>query len=435
MQYLTHFKCKLMTRGGVLIALLLLAAGFNAVSEAAAPNASSLHPSKRYGQNPLEGTISPVSGMRHPGVLQSPAMLKALKKSLDAKDPERMALWKQMITCDRGRIDREQEWSPGLVLHRKEMDRAKWAAPGMLRYTLDWIMNGNAESEQHAIQMFNTWANCEQFECDPSDEYGHHRLVGGITFGSIPYAAELLMSSGTSWPVDEQEKFKNTWRTVFLPVISENRPYHFNGNWDLACSWSILASAVMLDDRELFLSEIDRLRNGYTNAQFSRYLLPSGQCQETGRDVIHSEMGLYFASLCAQIAWNQNIDLFEGEDYSLGRCYEYLALFHRGEDRVPYEIYNDAIGPSSKHQSPKPSELFRGDYRYSIYEMIYHHYRDYRNTELYNVKNVLEQKTRPEGPSPNVQTYSTLCFWNLDLRADARKRRATRADVKVKLVR
>ena len=432
MKYLTHFKFNFWTRGMALTALFILAGSESVAIKAITPNAS-LDPSKCYGQNPMEETISPVSGLRHPGVLQSPVMLAALKKSLDVKDPERMELWEQMITSGRGRIDKEQEWSPGIILHRKDMDCAKWAAPGMFRYTLDWIMNGNAESEKNAIQMFNTWADCEQFEIDHADGLGHHRLVGGITFGSIPYAAELLMSSGTSWPVEEQEKFKDTWRKVFLPVITERRPYRFNGNWDLACSWSILASAVLLDDKELFDSEIDRLKNGHTNAQFSRYLLPSGQCQETGRDLIHAEMGLYFASLCAQVAWNQGIDLFEGEDYSLGRCYEYLALFHLGEDRVPYEIYNDAIGPSSRHQSPEPPTEFRGEYRGAIYEMIYHHYRDYRNTKLYNVKKVLERKTRPEGPSPNVQTYGTLCFWNLNLKADARKRGAGRANVRVLL--
>lgn len=189
----------------------------------------------------------------------------------------------------------------------------------------------------------------------------------------------------------------------------------------------------MLDDRTFFDAEIDRLRHGDTNAQFSIYLLPSGQCQETGRDVTHSQMGLYFASLCAQIAWNQGIDLYEGSDYSLGRCYEYLAMFQLGEDRVPYEIYNDAVGRSSRHQSPAPSIETRGKFQ-NIYEMVYAHYKNYRGTELPYVRKVLETKTRPEGPAPNTQMYSTLCFWNLNLKEDAARRHAKPADVKVKLV-
>ena len=53
---------------------------------------------KARGRNPFEGTVSPASGLRHPGILQSPAMLAALNASLDAGDPERLKLW-QLTTA------------------------------------------------------------------------------------------------------------------------------------------------------------------------------------------------------------------------------------------------------------------------------------------------------------------------------------------------
>ena len=37
-------------------------------------------------------------------------------------------------------------------------------------------------------------------------------------------------------------------------------------------------------------------------ARFSVYLLPSGQCQETGRDQVHTQMGLYFRNLPGVLA-------------------------------------------------------------------------------------------------------------------------------------
>jgi hypothetical protein len=389
-------------------------------------------PESFYGSNALGETVSPVSKLRHPGGLQSPAMLRALKASLDAKAPERLKLWDQMIRSPRGRIDKT-DWRPGSVAKQERLGwQVGMSGAGALRYVLDWVMTGNRESETSAIGIFNTWAEVESFERDPTDKMGHHRLTGGITLGSLANAAELLMSSGTSWPVSEQRRFKETWRRVFLPIVTENRPAHFNGNWDLACAWTILASAVMLDDRELFDKEITYLRTGKTNANFSIYLLPSGQCQETGRDQVHTQMGLYFAALCAQIAWNQGVDLYEGEDYSLGRCFEHAAAYNLGEDRVPYRIYNEAIGRSSRHQSPVPSPKCRGQFG-KHYEMVYHHYRDYRGTELPYVKSVLEEHTRPEGPGPNTQIYSTLCFWNLDLRED-RKRRGPSGKTDVSVV-
>jgi len=387
-------------------------------------------PENAYGRNPFEGTVSPASGLRHPGILQSPAMLAALKASLDAGDPERLKLWEQMLRCGRGRIDKRDEWAPKPVVLAKEMAwPAKMSGAGILRYVLDWIMTGNRESERHAITMLDTWAACETFVKNPEDRMGHHRLVGGIYYGSIAHAAELLMASDTRWPEEGQEQFKATWRRVFLPVVQENRPSHFNGNWDLACAWTILASAVMLDDRGLFEAEIQRLKTGKTNAQFSIYLLPSGQCQETGRDQIHAGMGLYFASLCAQIAWNQGIDLYEGPDYSLGRCFEYYATYNLGEDRLPYEVYNDAVG-RSRHQSPVPSAKCRGQFG-DFFEMACHHYR---GTELPYVRQVLEKHTRPETPGSNTQMYSSLCFRDLALSADARRRGAQPADVSVALI-
>ncbi|RMD80099.1 MAG: hypothetical protein D6820_07230, partial [Lentisphaerae bacterium] len=288
-----------------------------------------------------------------------------------------------------------------------------------------------AKAEQNAIKILNAWSDVESFTPDSADKLGHHRLVGGINLGYIACMADLLMSMPTSWPRAEQEKFKFTWRNVILPIISRNRPFFFNGNWDLACAWSILASAVMLDDRTMFDAEINRLRQGKTNACFSIYLMPSGQCQETGRDVLHSQMGLFFASLCAQVAWNQGIDLFEGPDYSLGRCFEYLALYQLGEDRVPYRICHEAVGHAAKHPRPAPSPICRGRFL-AIYELVYHHYQMSYGIELPNVKRVLETQTRPETPGPNVNMFSTLCFWNLKSANDPVM--VKKVDVRVSLI-
>ena len=390
--------------------------------------------SAAYGDGPFTETISPASGLHHPGTLQDAALLRALKRSLDAKDPKRLELWKQMVTSPRGRIDKRKQWAPPRDLKGREWSMAaKMSAAGSMRYALEWVMTRNPKADKAAIEILNAWAAVRSFTPDATDRLRHHRLVGGINLGYLPCAAELLMSSGTSWPEAEQQRFKTTWRKTILPIVAAERPNPYNGNWDLACAWTILASAVMLDDRALFDSEIERLRHAKTNACFTIYLLPSGQCQETGRDVGHSQMGLYFASLCAQIAWSQGIDLYEGDDYSLGRCYEYLAMFQQGEDRLPYEIYNDAIGRSSRHQSPVPSAKGRGKFQ-KIYEMVYHHYRDYRGTELPHVRKVLEEHTRPEAPGPNTNMWSTLCYWDLDLTEDAKRRGAKPADVTVRLV-
>lgn len=366
----------------------------------------------RFDMRKITAYVDPASGLRHPGILQDTEMLEALARSLVRGDPGRIKLWDMMISSSRGRIDK-RNWVPSDgALDRIHMPM-KMAGAGATRYALEWIMTGRREAAEAAVEILNAWAGLEKITGKPEDKHRHRRLIVGINGGYLPHAAELLRCSGAPWKRDDQERFKQMLRRAILPAL-EPRPGNFNGNWDLGCTWTSLACSVFMDDRALFDANIDRLKRGRTNGSIPNYLLPSGQCQESGRDQTHPQMGLYFLSLGCQVAWHQGVDLFEFEGRSLGRCYEYLAAYNTGVDDLPFEVYPSPVGRSGHDKATTISANGRGELQH-IFEPVYHHYHDRRGIDMPHVRRALG-KTRPEQPSANNNFWNTLCYSDLELK-------------------
>lgn len=373
------------------------------------------------------------SGLKHPGCLQSAAEINALSLALSENDPTRMSYWDSMITNSRGLIDNTDWVAKENLFGKIDLRPAKLAGAGLIRYVNDWVINNNTASETAAITILNNWAAIKSFTPNPKDNNENHRLEGGQYLGYIAHAADLLMSTNTSWPALEQETFKKTFRSIILPIINEDRPVSFNANWDLACTWSVMAIAILLDDKALFDEQIEWLKNGESNARISYCLLQSGQYQETARDQTHVAMGLTHLQLATQIAWTQGVDLYEYDNRSVGKSLDYFAAYNLGENNLPFQIYPCAVGANTEHdynQQISPSQSPNYDH---IFEMVYHHYKNYRGIELPHVKQMLEEHTRPEGPGRRWSTHNSALFWDLDLSADAQIRNAKAADISLDL--
>ncbi len=274
-----------------------------------------------------------------------------------------------------------------------------------------------------AVGMFTACAEAKSSRPQSDDPYLHTRLIMGIHSGYWAQAAELLRCSGAPWPEDEQQQFEEWLREVILPSM-EPRPYFYNGNWDAAVTWSTMAIAVFLDDRELFDENIERLKTGNTNTRLTHYLLPSGQCQETGRDQDHAQMGLDFLARSCEIAWNQGIDLYDFENVSIGKCFEYCARYNLGDDDVPFEVYSSPVGNGNSHdQAVKPSDIKRGEFR-PMYELVYHHYHNRKKKPMPYTKKALEH-TRTEHPgwmvAAGLTTEKTLGISSSPLRMPMNK--------------
>lgn len=382
----------------------------------------------------LSGHAAPViiettsaSGLKHPGCLQSAAEINALATALGENNSIRKGYWNSMMSNGRGRIDKA-DWIPPTDLFGGNFARsAKYAGAGLIRYANDWIINGTPSSEAAAIKMLNTWAGVQSWSPDPSDGYRHHRL-SSMWFGYLAHAGDLLISSNTTWPVDEQNAFKDTVRNIFLPIANNDRATGFNGNWDLGATWAVMSMAVLLDDKALFDEQIAWLKDGETNARISYYLLASGQNQESARDQGHSRMGLEFLSLAAQTAWTQGIDLYEFDNRSVAKAFEYNAAYNQGEDDLSFQVYPCAVGSNSAHDTNTVISTIGRPVYPGMHEMVYHHYKNYRGIELPHVKSMMENHTRPEKPNGNGSNHNTALYWDLDLSADAALRQAQCAD-------
>lgn len=383
-----------------------------------------LHIYDNIDYNPIQVVTqrNPASGLKHPGILLNAKEIKAISAGLLSGDTTKDDTFKNMQGSTRGRWS-SNKWKLESYDIKGESDwnaRLKEAGAGAIRYALAWIMKRDATSEKYAIDILNEWAKAKSFTPDPNDNLKHHRLYGGMWFGYLAHAAELLIYSDTSWPKSEQDAFKKTLKNIYLPVFNEDRASAFNGNWDLAATWSALSFAVLLDDKALFDENIERLKSGKTNARIEHYILPNGQNAETARDQVHAQMGILFLALSAQIAWSQGIDLYEYKGRSIGKAYEYQALYNLGEDNVSFQFWPNPVhsgGSDIQAKAMTPSNISRE--LDPIYEMVYHHYKSYRNIELPHVKNVLENNTRDEGAWARGSNWNTVSYYDLNLSLEA----------------
>jgi hypothetical protein len=272
-------------------------------------------------------------------------MLDAMKRDLEDGHELRTAAWKDMLRHPRGKTGWGGDpWKAPQEILGADNLHFKTAAAIANSYALQWIVSGDVSDAKKAIEVINHWSfTMKSIRPKPDDGHQHTRLIMGIHSGYWAQAGELLRCSDAPWPDEEQKQFERWLRDVILPAM-EPRPSTYNGNWDAAITWSTLAIAVFLDDRELFDENIERLKTGDTNARLTHYLLPSGQCQETGRDQDHAQMGIDFLARACEIAWNQGIDLYDFEKVSIGKSVEYLARYNLGDDDVPFEVYPSPVG-------------------------------------------------------------------------------------------
>jgi hypothetical protein len=166
--------------------------------------------------------------------------------------------------------------------------------------------------------------------------------------------------------------------TVYVPLLRMFYP-EANGNWDAAIMYTLLAIGIFCDDPSLMESVYRHFRVGLVNSGITRYLYPSGQCEETCRDQGHTQLGLGFLVNTCVIAWNQGVDLFGEADNRLALGIEYTARYNLGE-AVP--VYG------------RISQGSRGRFS-DIYSMVLQHYRYEKHIEMPYAEKAAKKVIRP----------------------------------------
>lgn len=342
----------------------------------------------------------------HPGLLHSQAELKFIKQNINTGQQPWKSAWEQLQSSDVAslaytpkpvaKVVRGVRNNPNIGSSDMSSDAAAAYA-----HALCWSLTHKTAHATKAIEILNAWSSTLE------SVSGHDaRLLVGMDGVAFCNAAELIRHTSTHWPVENQARFAGMLRKVFFPVIKDFYPTA-NGNWDASMIQTMIAMGIYLDDREMFDRGVEYYLHGPGNGSIKNYFNELGECQESGRDQSHVQMGIGFLGCACEMAWKQGVDLYAAANNRLALGFEYTAKYNLGED-VPYEPYRSLEG---RYLYSRISPKGRGRFR-PIYERIIHHYHDRVGLEMPRCREVAD-KIRPATAHRQHMSWDTLTSYRL----------------------
>ncbi len=183
-------------------------------------------------------------------------------------------------------------------------------------------------------------------------------------------------------------------RRAMLPTIDKfeaDSPYA-NGNWGAIVNRLRMACGIFLEDSVLYQASIDYFLNANDNGSLPHYISETGQCQETGRDQAHAQLGLGALCETCEMAWEQGDDLWGALDNRMLKGIEYSARYNLGYD-VPFETWKDCTGLYCDWT--EPGSMGRGRIR-CIYDLPYNHFVKRKGLKMPYTKKLLNLQAKAE---------------------------------------
>lgn len=264
-----------------------------------------------------------------------------------------------------------------------------------------WAVAGDAAHARKAVEILNAWSSTLREITGRDKELG--TSLCGFKFAN---AAEIMRHTYPGWAPADIQRCEQMLRNVFYPVIQDFAPFA-NGNWGTGCIKTMLAIGVFCEDREMFERAVDYYQRGSGNGCLTNYVVnPAGQCQESGRDQQHAQLGLSHLAEASEIAWHQGVDLYGAADNRLLQGFEYTARYNLGHD-VPFAPQRDTTG---KYSWKTIAQDGRGRLR-PIYEMVWNHYENRQGLKVPYTRQAAE-RLRPEGAAWQADHpgFGTLLF-------------------------
>ena len=176
-------------------------------------------------------------------------------------------------------------------------------------------------------------------------------------------------------------------RRAMVPTMNRfeaDSPYA-NGNWGAIVNRFRMACALATGDSAMYRAAIDYHLHANDNGTLPNYIDETGQCQETGRDQSHVQLGLEALCDICEMAWQQGDDLWGALDNRLMKGIEYTARYNLGHD-VPFETWTDCTGLYCDWT--EPGAMGRGRL-WDIYQQPYNHYVKRKGLKMPYTKKVL----------------------------------------------
>lgn len=226
-----------------------------------------------------------------------------------------------------------------------------------------WILTNKKVYAKKAIEIVNAWSKTLQ-SITGKDAV----LMAGLGPFKMVNAAELLRYSHAGWKQQDIAITEQHFEKVIYPVIENFAPFA-NGNWDGAAEKTMMAIGVFCNNQAIFDRALNYYIDGSGDGCIYNYIYPDGECQESGRDQQHTQLGLAHLADCCEMAWTQGLDLYAFANNRLLKGFEYTAKYNLGNS-VNYTPKLDRTG---KYFHPQISEKGRGQLR-AIYAEVYNHY-------------------------------------------------------------
>jgi len=340
----------------------VLAAGTLPAQHAAGHNESRTHGAPSTAANRASGAHWPIV---HPGILQTRPDLEFMKARIEAGDEPWKSAWESWLSEPEASLGFQPKPSVHVIrgpygAGQKGATELMASAGAANVHTLQWYVTGDEAHARKAIAILDAWSGTL---ADFSENDA--MLLAGWMGGEFANAAEILRATYPRWGGASLAQFERMLLTVYVPLLRMFYP-GANGNWDAAIMYTLLSIGIFCEKRELMESVYAHFRTGPLNSGITRYIYPSGQCEETTRDQGHVQLGLGYMARTAVVAWNQGVDLFGEADNRLALGYEYTSRYMLGQD-VP--VYG------------KIAPMERGKFR-DVYEGVLQHYRYVKHMDM-----------------------------------------------------
>jgi len=328
----------------------------------------------------------------HPGIAHSQEDLEFIKEQLAADRQPWSDAWEELESSTYSSL----RWKAAPRAHvqrgpsnNPDIGSTEFLRDGLAAYThaLHWALSGDQAHARKSAEIIDAWSNT-------LESVSHHdaKLLIGMSGYRYCIAAELLKHTWDGWPDEKQKQFETMLREVWYPIIKDFYP-SANGNWDASMMQTMIAMGVFLDDRKMFDRATNYFLEGKGNGAVRNYFNKFGECQESGRDQAHTQMGLDYLACTCETAWHQGVDLYGAFDNRLLTGFEYTAKYNLGFD-VPYEPYESYEG---RYHYRTISDDSRGRLR-PMYEKVYNHFHHRQGLETpYTKKAVDKTRERSRG--------------------------------------
>jgi len=309
----------------------------------------------------------------HPGMMHSKGEIAFVKEKISLGEQPWKSAWEQLQSDEVASLSYTPTPEANVVRgarNRPDIGSSDFSndAAAAYAHALQWSLTGKQEHANKVIEILNAWSGTLK-------SVGGHdaKLLVGLDGVAFCNAAELLRHTNDQWSEKDQKQFEKMLRDVFY-MFDRAKAY--------------------------FLS-------GEGNGNITKYLNHFGECQESGRDQLHVQMGLGFLSCACEMAWKQGVDLYGAADNRLALGFEYTAKYNLGE-KVPFEPYRSVEG---RYFYDKISKNGRGRFR-PIYERTIHHYTKQKGLKMpYSTKVAVSK--RPAARHGQHMSWGTLMYYGL----------------------